>query len=270
MRIQLPDIDGVIQRIVGVQSTVGGETKSIQDWVNEHKQYIETNRARVSRPSDRNDIKTLLILISDLLQRATQGTVLPQLRAEIRAKEDLRSDAYARALRAAGYRWVEEGRRVISEAVDYFARELNWNWREYFAAADKNCEAMFENDYLLTIKCVKFKVRNLALSNFSRRYAAFDRHLTRVVARIGILNYGFDLLGDREVDIGTDLSDRKTFRFFHRLFMKLSDLTDRRYEPVDLDKIFWHFGRTVCTAKRDKCSVCPIQQDCLTGRNLRL
>ena len=123
----------------------------------------------------------------------------------------------------------------------------------------------FPDDPLLRIKHVKFKVRDLALSNFNPSYAAFDLHVTRVVARIGLLAYGWEVTGDTNLDFGTNPSDNRNYLFLHRLFVRMSELCGGLFTPVDLDRVFWHLGRCTCGATAE-CARCPIRGICLTGQ----
>jgi hypothetical protein len=109
------------------------------------------------------------------------------------------------------------------------------------------------------------KLRDLALSNFSPHYAAFDLHVTRVLTRIGWLNYGFPLVGNNDLEMGNNPGNGKNYLFLHSLFVLLSSMTGSKYTPVDLDRIFWHLGKSTCGAKTT-CFGCPIKEECLTGK----
>ncbi|MBU1091618.1 hypothetical protein KKA27_02035 [Patescibacteria group bacterium] len=117
----------------------------------------------------------------------------------------------------------------------------------------------FQNDELLTIKYIGFKTRDLALSEFNNNYVANDLHVSRIMTRIGLLNYGFDLVKDNDLEMGNNPGDNKNYLFLHKLVLRLSDLLDRKYSPTDLDRIFWHFGRSICKNK-PQCNEnkCPI------------
>jgi hypothetical protein len=134
--------------------------------------------------------------------------------------------------------------------------------------ASAHTDNNFADDHLLTIKNIGFKVRDLALSCFEPSYAAFDLHVARVPTRIGLLNYGFELLGDPKIEMGNNPTDEKNHLFLHRLFLRLSELTENEISPAELDRIFWHFGRTCCGA-RPRCGECPVNDECLTGKHGR-
>ena len=105
----------------------------------------------------------------------------------------------------------------------------------------------------------------LTISHFNPNYAAFDLHVTRVAARIGLLAYGWDITADREIEFGTNPGSVDNYLFMHRLFLHLSSLCEGKFTPVDLDRILWHLGRCKCKAVT-KCITCPISDVCLTGK----
>lgn len=141
---------------------------------------------------------------------------------------------------------------------------MKWNWKLYFDRVERGKEKNFRDDILLKIHNVGPKVRDLALSNFNPNYAAFDLHVVRVIARIGLLAYGWDVTGDRSVEFGTNPSDNDNYLFLHKLFLHMSDLCGGGFTPVDLDRVFWHLGRCKCKAITN-CATCPIRVACLTG-----
>jgi endonuclease III len=65
--------------------------------------------------------------------------------------------------------------------------------------------------------------------------------------------------------MGNNPGNEKNYLFLHRLFVSLSDITEGKYTPVDLDRILWHFGRSHCGAE-SMCGTCPIGGDCPTGK----
>ena len=87
------------------------------------------------------------------------------------------------------------------------------------------------------------------------------------MTRIGLLNYGFDLLSDPNVEMGNNPSDDKNYLFLKKLVLKFCKLMNNKYSPSDFDKIFWHYGRTICSSK-PKCLKCLINNYCLTGINI--
>jgi len=116
---------------------------------------------------------------------------------------------YEQILRKASYRWGSEvGAQVIFEVV-YKFEQLKWDWKEYFRRAEKYHKTDFQEDELLKIKHVKLKARDLALSSFNPNYVANDLHVVRVITRTGLLNYGFDLLENDELEMGNNPFNKK-------------------------------------------------------------
>jgi hypothetical protein len=270
MMMEVPELQLILPRMMDVVSSFMGQKRPIREWVTAQRQDIEKNLVLVRNPSDENDIAILLSFLRDLMVRAMRGEAgertYQELKAAIRDKSCLQDQIYVKALKAANYRWgVEAGSDLISKVVGYFDGQLKWNWQHYLDKARDNKQKNFSNDYLLTIRNIGFKVRDLALSSFDPSYAAFDLHVSRVPTRIGLLNYGFELLGDPSIEMGNNPADPKNYLFLQKLFLKLSDMTNNEKSPADLDRIFWHFGRTYCSSN-PKCSACPINNECLTGK----
>jgi endonuclease III len=270
MEIKLPDINELISEIVKIESSYNGEIHRIESWIQKHRRQIEENRELVKSRSDKADIEILISILRDLLVRAIKGEsgekVYTELRNSIKSKQDLKEKNYRQILRNAKYRWGEEvGNQVITDVVTIFAQKFKWDWKGYFDRAEKYHETDFQEDELLKIKNIKLKVRDLALSSFNSNYVANDLHVTRVITRIGLLNYGYDLLKNNKLEMGNNPNNKENYLFLHRLIQKLSKLTDYKYFPADLDRIFWHFGKSTCGAK-PMCSKCTIKNLCLTGQ----
>lgn len=269
MTLNLPDFSTILERLMPLESTFGPLKQSIGEWVKDQRRDINENRALTEKRSDDHDMQVLRIFIRDLLMRNIVGEggkkIHDALSEVLQTKNDLTKGNFEDALKQARYRWVTDGSNVIMDVVAYFRDELCWNWQEYLQQAEGAKESNFPRDPLLKIKNIKFKVRDLALSNFNSNYAAFDLHVTRVVSRIGLVAYGWELTADREIEFGTNPSNKENYLFLHRLFHKLASISEGRFTPVDLDRIFWHLGRCNCGAKTE-CASCPIRDDCLTGR----
>jgi len=298
MELKLPDINEIISKIIELKAPFDGKSRKIKDWLAEHRKQIKKNQRRIKCKSDENDIKILLSFLRDLLVRAIKGEsgekVYRELRNLIKSKQDLNEGNYRKILQRAKYRWQEDGVQVIASVVKIFAQEDKWDWENYFERAEKYHETDFQEDDLLKIKNVKFKVRDLALSSFNPNYVATahfitskiavfdtdnaalggyemasnDLHVVRVITRVGLLNYGFDLIHGDKLEMGNNPANEKNYLFLHRLVHKLSGLTGYKYLPADLDRIFWHFGKSICDAKPE-CSKCSIKNVCLTGQYKR-
>jgi hypothetical protein len=270
MTLELPDISGILEKLMPLESSFDSRTQPIEEWIKEQRNQIIKNLALIQRPSDENDMKVLLIFFRELLMRNIVGEAGERLHRSlceiVKTKDDLTQENYERALEQADYRWGKStGSSVMTAVVAYFRDELNWNWQKYLRQAEQEKELNFFTDPLRKIKYVGPKVRDLALSNFNNNYAAFDLHVIRVVSRIGLMACGWDLTKDAGVDFGTNPSDEKNYLFFRRLFLKLASLS-RGFTPVDLDRTFWHLGRRVCGNTTD-CASCPIHDVCLTGKH---
>lgn len=270
MELKLPEINEIIKKIIELKASFNGKSQKIEDWLKEHRDQIKENQRLIKRKSDESDIKILLSFLRDLLIRAIKGErgniVYEELQKSIRSKQDLNKENYQQIMLRARYRWGPEvGKQVISDVVNIFAYQLNWEWEKYFERAEESHETNFQEDELLKIKHVKLKVRDLALSNFNPNYVANDLHVVRVITRIGLLNYGFDLLRENKLEMGNNPSNIKNYLFLHRLVHKLSKLTNKSYSVADLDRIFWIFGKSICGTK-PKCSQCSIKNLCLTGQ----
>ena len=124
--------------------------------------------------------------------------------------------------------------------------------KSYIDRAEKNYIDNFRDDDFLKIKGIGINVRNLALSNFSPYFPKIDKHVGEVFNR---LNIGNLLLGK-----SLPKSWYKTEKL-QPLFVKISDNSNRKYSETDLDRIFWHFGREVCS-DTPKCDYCVISEYC--------
>jgi hypothetical protein len=271
MTLELPDICSTLERLLPLESTFDSRTQSIGKWVEEQRRDIKQNLALTETRSDSGDMQVLRIFFRDLLMRVIRGEggerILGALRDIVQTKNDLTEQNYERALKQARYRWgATVGSSVMAAVVVYFRDDLHWNWQWYLQEAERAKESNFPEDALLKIKCVGPKVRDLALSNFNSNYAAFDLHVIRVVSRIGLVAYGWELTSDVGIDFGTNPSTSENYLFFHKLFLRLATLSKGQFTPVDLDRIFWHLGRCRCGDKT-KCALCPIRDACLTGRH---
>ncbi|MBA3046411.1 MAG: hypothetical protein KKH41_01490 [Candidatus Thermoplasmatota archaeon] len=271
MNIELPDVNKIISEIIEVKAKSDETTQTIEKWVKDHRDDIKKNTELIKNRYDSNDLKILIIFLDSLLVRAMSGErgskVKNELILSIKSKKDLNYKNYVQILNNADYRWgAEKGAPVIDGVVTYFRDELKWDWVIYFKNAEKNYRDNFQDDKLLKIKNVGYKLRDLALSNFNENYVANDLHVVRIMTRLGLLNYGFELLEDDKLEMGNNPSNENNYLFLHKLILRISELTGEKYSPSDLDRIFWHFGRTICKAKR-MCKDCPVNALCLTSKH---
>ena len=268
MEIKLPDINFIIERLLPEITNFDKPPKTIEQCVNENRQTIAKSILLIENRSDSNDIEILKMWFVNLLMRSVNADVAKKLETsineQIKTKDDLNEKVLNNILKDSHYRWHNDGVQVMMDVVKYF-KEHNWNWKEYFEEANNCHTENFPDDKLLEIKHVSYKVRDLALSCFNHNYIANDIHIVRVATRLGLLNYGFDLFPDSKIEMGNNPADRKHYLFLHKLFVELSKLTDNKYSLSDLDRIFWYFGREICTHDPN-CKVCPIRDMCLTGK----
>lgn len=270
MIIPIPEVDRTLEMLTAVESRFEGRMQPISSWVTEHRNEMKRNRILLAERSDTSDIVILNIILRDLLVRAIKGEmgqkVYRELIATIRTKADLKESNYQSILDNSNYRWKVAGSKVISDVIACLNTELLWDWTAYIQKAEEQKENNYQDDPFLRIKNISFKLRDLALSNFSPYYAAFDLHVTRVLTRMGWLNYGFSLVNDADLEMGNNPGSEKNYLFLHGLFILLSNMTKGKYSPVDLDRIFWHVGRSKCGAKT-KCHSCPVKAECPTGKH---
>lgn len=268
--MKLPEINEVLDNIQEVQSKVDTRTNSIGNWIIHQRRRIEENRKLINKNSEYAKIVIFKKLIIDFLMRAVRGErgnyLRESIEKHINSFQDLNEKNYAHTVVDGRYRWGSDaGTYILGEVVSTISKEYDWNLKKYFDKVDENYNTNFENDPFLKIKFIGFKVRDLAVSNFNDRYVANDLHVVRVTTRLGLLNFGFHLLRNDKCEMGNNPSDESNYLFLHQLFQYLSSETNNRYSPVDIDRAFWHLGRSIC-GKKPKCEKCPINQICLTGR----
>lgn len=272
MQFTVPDIEPTLNAMQGVRSEFNGVNELISWWVLDTRNDIKKNKEllkgeKINGIPSTHDIDVLRIFLRDFLIRAVRGEAgiaLSEQLKNISSIADLNTDNFRGMLSRANYRWGSEcGAEVMNGVVNTIAKKYEWNWVEYINTAEKEKTNNFSADPMLNIKNVGFKLRDLALSNFSQYYAAFDLHVTRVMTRLGWLNYGFPILAENNFEMGNNPANESNYLFLHSLLISLSSKTNDKFLPVDFDRIFWHFGRTICS-NNPKCGMCPVE-DCPTG-----
>lgn len=260
----------IIKKIEGTKSTFNQETKTIKKWVQEHLDKIGKNERLITENSDESKLKIFCILSTDLLMRAIQGERGDKIKEVINDKiknlNDLNSKTYKEISKSSGYRFPK-GLKVVLEGLETYFKKINYNWETYFKEANKmeNIKEDFSTDELREIKYVSFKVRDLALSNFNKNYVAIDINVVRVITRLGLIDFGYDIVDPPCIEMGNNPSKTENYLFMHHLLKKLAD--DSKLSLVEIDRAFWHFGRTVCKTK-PKCKECVIKDYCPTGKAL--
>lgn len=266
MKLTVPDINQIIFRILKVESTFGSEEIHPSLGYVRRKQNIEGCRKSYLRQLLQNrrakPIQIFNIFAMNLLLRAMLGEkgadIFREMNKVFKTFKDITENKANTVSKKAKYRWgVENGTKVILGAKKVLFEEYQGNWGKYFREAEDKYKENFPDDPFLNVSNVGFKVRDLALSCFSKLYSANDLHVVRVLTRTGLLVYGYG-----NINIGTNPGDEKNYIFLRDLIIKLSEKSG--YSPGELDRIFWHFGRGVCNA-RPNCEECPVRNMCLTS-----
>lgn len=254
MKAEIPSPRLLIKKMSNVESTFDGKTKKIEEWRKHYLLDIKRNR-------ELSDIEIFKRFVSDLLIRATRGergsVVQSEIHKYVNSYLDLNRQNLKRILK--GYRFgIKNGSDVVLKAKE-IAQTHKFNWSDYFEEAENDYKRNFPGDEFLKIKNVGYKVRDLALSDFSKYYSANDLHVVRVISRTGLLMYGYGI----DYNFGTNVGDKKQYLFFRKLIIRLSEMTGM--SPGELDRIFWHFGRTICS-NSPNCGICPITNQCSTKK----
>lgn len=258
--VEFPNINEVIDPILDIETTFLDETRTIKDLKNSYLKYIDESRKKPK-------IEIFNSFASALLERSIRGESYTKrirlMNEKWKSYGDITEENVKEILKEGGYRFPSAGVEVILKLKKL--TEKNFVWVDYFKEAEDNYENNFPKDKLLNIKYVGYKVRDSALSEFSKFYLANDIHIIRMIKRTGLLINGY---GD--TDIGTNPSDINEYLFLKRLIVRLSKESGwekgEGYSPGEIDKIFWHFARNICKAD-PLCNQCPIKNICLTGRN---
>lgn len=269
MRLELPSFEMAAERILPIKSKFGNRSLTIKEWVAEHRTKIRDMSHWISVDNPEVNLNILKMFLVDLLMKSMNGERGTKLKENIDVYihdfKDLNKATFAKIIVQSSYRWGNSGVDTMLGIVNCYNKDLKRKWESYFNLAEKNYYNNFPEDPFLKIKNIGFKVRDLTLSNFNDKYIANDLQIVRVSTRLGLLNLGFPLLKDKSLEMGNNPSNPKNYLFLHKLFIDISRSTNNKYSPVDMDRIFWHFGRTICS-DNPECKKCPINNICLTGR----
>jgi len=266
MNLKLPEIKKILKKILPIEATFTGDfirpvlgktaIQSIEKWRLSYLEELKLNNSK-------NDIGKFNTYITCLLMQRTSGNVAGRLyehlESRVRSFNDVTNKNIDEILIIIGYSLQQRGVEIILKFKKLFLEELNSDWGRYLNKAKNDFKNNFIEDEVLNIRGVGFKVRDLALSCFLKDYPAIDFHIVDVLLRTGLLVYGY---GD--FNFGTNPGNKKNYLFLRNLIVKLS--CESGYSPGELDRIFWHFGRTICKS-RPLCEKCPIKKDCLTYKN---
>ncbi len=255
--IGAPAVGDLIAAMRRVPVAYHGRTMTVGEWVDYCKQCVHQWRAEAG------ELEIFQRFLAALLERQMSGeTYEPRVehfRERLAHPGKLTIRSAERMLRNLGYRFWPQGARTMVEFRDRWA-ELGWSWREYFAVAEGHWATGFLEDPLLGVKGIGLKTRDFALSEFSDYFCAFDVHISRLIARTGLLLHGY---GDPGLG---DLS----YHFLRRLVVRFcrEDGFPERPEaltPADFDRTLWFFGQGFCGATAP-CADCTVASVCLTGR----
>ena len=158
MKIELPDINEIIELILPKKSIFDKDEKSILEWVLEHRKNINKNNELIKRNENRERILILNILLNDLLMRAMKGERGVEIRKSLdkflNDEDDLNLENYNRIMADCQYRFPKDGSQVITDVVHYFKDKLNWEWKQYFDQVKENTSNNFTSDPLLKMRDV--------------------------------------------------------------------------------------------------------------------
>lgn len=266
MKIDLPDVKILVKNILQTVATFTGDfihpalgktaTQSIEKWRLNYLEEIKLNNSK-------SDIGKFNVFVTSLLLRTASGESGARLYNELGKKisnyGDINTKNIKNVLKIAGYRFPQQGLETVLKFKDLFFKKYNGQWDVYLNEAKTKYKDNFIEDDVLKIKGVGLKVRDLALSSFLKEYSANDIHVVRVISRTGLFVYGYG-----NVDIGTNLANKENYIFLRNLIIKFSEESD--FSQGELDRIFWHFGRTICK-KKPLCQSCHTKNNCLTYTN---
>lgn len=258
--VEFPNINEVIDPLLDVKITFDREKSTIRELKDSYLKDLDKSR-KLSK------MQIFIYFASALLERQILGESyikrIQLMNGRWKSYEDVTAESIKEILKESRYRFPPAGIEVILKLKEL--TEKDFEWENYFKEAEDNYENNFSKDNFLKIRFVWYKVRDFAISEFSKFYLANDIHIIRMIKRTGLLINGY---GD--IDIGTDPSNTNEYLFLKRLIVRLSKESGwekgKGYSPGEIDKIFWHFGRNIC--KSDPlCNKCPIKDVCLTGKN---
>jgi len=256
--LTLPDIKEIIQPMLNVTTTldVAGSSisKTISEWVEEYKRNVKESR---NKPRDH----IFFEFVIHLLARQSNERWWPKIEKwfqEIKLIDNVNEMSVTlEKLKERGYRFPPQGVRVILDTKNVFLNKYGGDWDRYFKLADDNFKEDFPNDHFLKIKYVKHKVRDLALRSFSAKYIAVDSHVVDVLRRTGLICFSY-LFG---LEMSTNREKEDVYLNLRKLCLRLSE--EANLEPGELDRIFWHYGRSICTGGKPKCGQCVVNTICL-------
>jgi len=229
------------QTLLQIHDTWAGQTLTFAEWL----KWWEKERRKVWRL---DEVGKFANFSAALLQRAMPGSAFWRRKLlfeeKLKTRADITRGKIETLLRREGYRFLRDGVEVVLNAAK-IAFAADFRWETYFAQARKEAP-YFLDDPFLKIRNVGLKTRNFALSLFLEEFIAPDRHIKRILQRLGLIGH-HRVSGFEAVVAAQTLAQR--------LGMSLTQL----------DRLLWHLGRTVCRKNHTACQICPLNPLCLTA-----
>lgn len=252
----LEDLYIALDKLLNVKTTAFNKTQEISEWVKEIRDQIIENRKLLEKDDEISKLKVMKIFFRDIIQKGVPGEtclrVEQYLDERIKSFKDLNENNYRYVMGKSGYRFAKIDYHIWEEMVSIVHDIYKWDWKAYIERAENSRIDNFKNDEFLDIKGVGVNVRNLALSNFSPYFPKIDKHIGEVFNRLDVSQI---LLGKK-----IPKSWYKTEKL-QPLFVKISKNSNSKFSETDLDRIFWHFGREICS-EIPKCNSCVISNYC--------
>lgn len=139
-----------------------------------------------------------------------------------------------------GYRWGSWTATYVIIGTRSIVKPKNGGFDKYIKTAkEKSEDNDFDDDKLLQLKFVKFKVRDLALTQFLDEYIAIDQNIKNVITKTGLIRY-YNQRFNETVPEDPDLSNKKQYLSIWKMLRWIC--TTLNVTPRKLDKVLWHFG----------------------------
>lgn len=220
-----------------------GREKTLEEWL----LWWERQREEAWRL---DKVGKFAVFTAGLLQRAMPGTSFLRRRSlflqHIKTPDDLNEQSIKRLLKQEGYRFIQDGVCVALDAARIVFND-GFRWEDYFKTALHKAP-LFPECPFLKIRYVGLKTRNFALSLFLDEYIAPDRHIRRILSRLGFLKTP-NMKGEEVVSAAQKLA-------------KVLGIS-----LMLVDRFLWHLGRTVCRKNQNCCYICPLEEICRSSRD---
>lgn len=265
--VQPPDVGAIVAALRLAPVAWHGRVQTVGEWVDTCKRDIHRWREQDS------EVAVFQRFLAALLERQMSGeTYQPRVslfRERLSSPEELTTARAEETLRSLRYRFPSAGAEVMVRFRDLWY-ELGWSWADYFALAEEHWETGFLDDPLLGVRGIGLKTRDFALSEYSDYFCAFDVHISRLMARTGLVWWSPVWQAEARA-LGCDRPWND--HWYHSLrnlvvrFCRADGFPARPgcLTPADFDRTLWFFGQGLCGATTP-CAQCPAVGVCLTGR----